>query len=236
MERNSHCGLIRVCLWGANTELPPFRSSQVSKQFYLWSKFHPDITPCGRKQSPSNPPIPGSSHCWGLALHTQVNAGKRWWEIVLYYRQWFELMGIPLRVFFWVWTKDKEVWSLSSNNELPRSQKMRNNSHCPWSAGSITQKLGVGIRPLQFLSFRIVLAVGGGKWWDVRTEVFLNPFSVIIKSIYLLSNCPQMGSWNILQISRTDSSLQLEMNSSVVINMGPKGTDKWHNTQPSKRQ
>lgn len=100
MERNSHCGLIRVCLWGANTELPPFRSSQVSKQFYLWSKFHPDITPCGRKQSPSNPPIPGSSHCWGLALHTQVNAGKRWWEIVLYYRQWFELMGIPLRVFF----------------------------------------------------------------------------------------------------------------------------------------
>lgn len=86
-------------LWGAGTEVPPPKSSWLSKQFYLWSKFHPDITPwhdtMWEKTESLRP-----SHPWSLTLYTQVNAGKWWWEIILYYRQRVELMDIPLRGFF----------------------------------------------------------------------------------------------------------------------------------------
>lgn len=41
------------------------------------------------------------------------------------------------------------------------------------------------------------------------------PFS-LSPSKHLFSNCPQSGPWSTLQINRTDKSLQLDMNSSVI--------------------
>lgn len=139
-------------------------------------------------------------------------------EIILYYRQRVELMDIPLRgcFFFWIWTKDKEVWFLSRSNELARSQKTRNNSYCPWYAGSITQKLlgGGGTSDINRIS------VSGWVWpWERENDKmwelkFSSPFFWSYQK-HLLSNCPQTGPWSTVQINRTDKSLQLEMNSSV---------------------
>lgn len=39
---------------------------------------------------------------------------------------------------------------------------------------------------------------------------------------HLFSSCLPTGPWSALQINRADKSLQLEMNSSVIIKMGPR--------------
>lgn len=177
----------------------------------MWEKTVPATLPL------LGPHPPHTSECWEKMVRN---------SFVLEAAMWTN--GYPTESLFWVWTKDKEVWSLSSNNELAKSQKTRNNSYCPWSAGSITPKL-LGVGGHQALTgslFQDWSGCGSGRTIRCEAWSFPNPF-FCPHQWHTLCNCPQTGSLEHSQINRTDKSL--EMTSFVITNTGPERKDKWHN-------
>lgn len=88
---NSHYALLKIFLWGAGSKVPPLKCSgsppfqvgvtlgtHVAKQFCLWCKFHPDLTPCGREnlRVPATLPSLAPPLTRASPSSTLVNSGK----------------------------------------------------------------------------------------------------------------------------------------------------------------